>query len=90
MLKVLVPKERASGETRVAATPETVMRAVLEHVAGRVPVIAHSDHTTSPWAHERSTVAVRSGITAKICSQFRRTWSRPVNPWAGCAGVSLR
>src|SRR5690606_21233074 len=30
MLKVFVPKERAEGETRVAATPETVKRLVKE------------------------------------------------------------
>ena len=58
--------------------------------SGRVPVICHSDHTTSPSQADRSTVAVMSGMTAKICSQLRRTCSRPVNPCAGWAGVSLR
>jgi hypothetical protein len=58
--------------------------------SARVPVISHSDHTTSPSQAARSTVGVMSGMNVKICSQLRRTWPRPMNPCAGCAGVSLR
>ena len=57
---------------------------------GRVPVISHSDHTTSPSDAVASTRAVISGTNRKICSQLRRTWPRPVNPCAGWAGVWLR
>src|ERR1700710_203208 len=32
MLKVFVPKERRNGETRVAATPDTVKKLVKENV----------------------------------------------------------
>ena len=38
----------------------------------------------------RSTVAVRSRTFPRICSQLRRTWSRPTNDRAGWTGVSLR
>jgi len=51
--------------------------------SGRVPAMCHSDHTMSPSQADLSTVAVMSGMRAKICSQLRRTCSRPVNPWAG-------
>ena len=71
--------------------PNTITPAILcTLLSRRVPVISHSDHTTAPSAHDRSTRAVMSGAKVKICSQLRRTWPRPVNPWAGWAGVSLR
>ena len=45
---------------------------------------------TSPSTTLAITDARMSGTAAKICSQFDRTWARPLKLRRGWAGVSLR
>ena len=56
---------------------------------GRTIDFAHSVHTSSPFAAQRFSSALRSGTAPRICVQFLRTCSLPRNERSGCTGWSL-
>ena len=67
MPTLLVPKERSPGETRVAATPETVKRFVKEGFAVQVEPGAGES------AHIRDSVYEAAGAT--VTKDLKATWS---------------
>lgn len=54
MVKVFVPRERAEGETRVAATPETVKRLVKEGLSVKIEAGAGERAHLSDAAYEQA------------------------------------
>src|SRR5690606_23225145 len=70
MVKVFVPKERADGETRVAATPETVKRLVKEglEVALESGAGAGANLLDAAYAEVGATIIPETGIKAAFGS----------------------
>lgn len=66
MVKVFVPRERAEGETRVAATPETVKRLVKEGLSVKIEAGAGERAHLSDAAYEQAgaTLVQESGLAA--------------------------
>ena len=67
MLKVFVPKERRSGETRVAATPDTVKKLVKENVEVVVEASAGEAASFLDKAYEAA--------GAKLTTNIKEAWS---------------
>lgn len=67
MLKVFVPKERRSGETRVAATPDTVKKLVKENVEVIVEASAGEAASFLDKAYEAA--------GAKLTTHIKEAWA---------------
>ena len=67
MLKVFVPKERRAGETRVAATPDTVKKLVKENVEVLVETNAGAAASFLDKAYEAA--------GAKLVSDIKEAWA---------------
>src|SRR3978361_1838856 len=67
MLKVFVPKERRSGETRVAATPDTVKKLVKENIEVVVEAGAGVAASFLDKAYEAA--------GAKLTTNLQEAWS---------------
>jgi H+-translocating NAD(P) transhydrogenase subunit alpha len=67
MLKVFVPKERRSGETRVAATPDTVKKLVKENIEVLVETNAGAAASFLDKAYEAA--------GAKLVTDVRDAWA---------------
>ncbi|MDB4973163.1 MAG: transhydrogenase alpha subunit [Myxococcaceae bacterium] len=67
MLKVFVPKERRSGETRVAATPDTVKKLVKENIE----VVVETDAGTAASFLDKAYEAAG----AKLTTNLQEAWS---------------
>jgi NAD(P) transhydrogenase subunit alpha len=70
MLKVFVPKERRSGETRVAATPDTVKKLIKENVE----VIVEQDAGTAASFLDKAYEAAGAKLTTSV-ADVQAAWA---------------